>query len=97
MKVLVTEPLAETGIERLREHVEVDERPGLPETELRDLIPGDLAAARWTGCVAIWARALRDRLRAIPDSRVVLRTRATPRAPEPAGTDGQPMAAEAVS
>jgi D-3-phosphoglycerate dehydrogenase len=40
MKVLVTEPLAETGIERLREHVEVDERPGLPETELRDIIPG---------------------------------------------------------
>jgi TetR/AcrR family transcriptional regulator, tetracycline repressor protein len=42
---------------------------------LRDLIPGDLAAAPWTECVAIWARALRDRLRAIPDSRVVLRTR----------------------
>jgi D-3-phosphoglycerate dehydrogenase len=40
MKVLVTEPLAETGIERLREHVEVDERPGLPEAELRDIIPG---------------------------------------------------------
>jgi D-3-phosphoglycerate dehydrogenase / 2-oxoglutarate reductase len=40
MKVLVTEPLAETGIERLREHVEVDECPGLPETELRDIIPG---------------------------------------------------------
>jgi D-3-phosphoglycerate dehydrogenase len=40
MKVLVTEPLAETGIESLREHVEVDERPGLPETELRDIIPG---------------------------------------------------------
>jgi D-3-phosphoglycerate dehydrogenase / 2-oxoglutarate reductase len=40
MKVLVTEPLAETGIERLREHVEVDERPGLPETELRDIIAG---------------------------------------------------------
>lgn len=40
MKVLVTEPLAETGIERLREHVEVDERPSLPETELRDIIPG---------------------------------------------------------
>jgi D-3-phosphoglycerate dehydrogenase / 2-oxoglutarate reductase len=39
MKVLVTEPLAESGIERLREHVDVDERPGLPEAELRDIIP----------------------------------------------------------
>jgi D-3-phosphoglycerate dehydrogenase len=38
MKVLVTEPLAESGIERLREHVDVDDFPGLPETELRDIV-----------------------------------------------------------
>jgi D-3-phosphoglycerate dehydrogenase len=40
MKVLVTEPLAESGIERLREHVEVDERAGLAESELRSIISG---------------------------------------------------------
>src|SRR5918999_4908216 len=40
MKVLVTEPLAESGIERLREHVEVDEHLGLSESELRAIISG---------------------------------------------------------
>jgi D-3-phosphoglycerate dehydrogenase len=40
MKVLVTEPLAESGIERLREQVEVDERAGLAESELRSIISG---------------------------------------------------------
>ena len=40
MKVLVTEPLAESGIERLREHVEVDERAGLAASELRSIISG---------------------------------------------------------
>jgi D-3-phosphoglycerate dehydrogenase len=40
MKVLVTEPLAESGIERLREQVEVDERAGLAEPELRSIISG---------------------------------------------------------
>ena len=38
MKVLVTESLAPSGIDRLREQVEVDERPGLSEAELRAII-----------------------------------------------------------
>jgi AcrR family transcriptional regulator len=45
------------------------------ERILRDLLPGDLADAPWTESVAAWARALRARLHAVPDSRLVLRTR----------------------
>jgi TetR/AcrR family transcriptional regulator, tetracycline repressor protein len=45
------------------------------ERILHDLLPGDLAAAPWPECLAAWARALRERLHAIPDSRIVLRTR----------------------
>ncbi len=45
------------------------------ERILHDLLPGDLADAPWTESVAAWARALRERLRAVPDSRIVLRTR----------------------
>jgi AcrR family transcriptional regulator len=42
---------------------------------LADLVPGRLGDAPWTACVETWARALHDRLRAVPDSRIVLRTR----------------------
>jgi TetR/AcrR family tetracycline transcriptional repressor len=45
------------------------------ERILRDLLPGEVAAAPWTEAVAVWARALRERLRTVPDSRIVLRTR----------------------
>lgn len=40
MKVLVTEPLSAAGLERLREHLEVDERLGLSHDELVDAIAG---------------------------------------------------------
>ena len=43
MKVLISEKLAPAGIERLREHYEVDVRPGLPVEELREAI-GDYDA-----------------------------------------------------
>jgi AcrR family transcriptional regulator len=50
---------------------------------LADLVPGRVAGADgadadrapWTECVEAWVRALHDRLRAMPDSRIVLRTR----------------------
>ena len=45
------------------------------ERILRDLLPGGVADAPWTDAVAAWARALRARLHAVPDSRLVLRTR----------------------
>jgi AcrR family transcriptional regulator len=46
------------------------------ERILHDLLPGASAAAvPWTDAVAAWARALRERLHAVPDSRLVLRTR----------------------
>lgn len=38
MKVLASEKLSQTGLERLREHVEVDERVGLSPEQLRDAI-----------------------------------------------------------
>ena len=38
MKVLISERLSGAGIERLREHVEVDERVGLSPEELREII-----------------------------------------------------------
>jgi D-3-phosphoglycerate dehydrogenase / 2-oxoglutarate reductase len=38
MKVLVTEPLAQSGIDRLLEEVEVDVRPGLSRAELDSII-----------------------------------------------------------
>jgi D-3-phosphoglycerate dehydrogenase / 2-oxoglutarate reductase len=38
MKVLISEKLAPAGIENLREHYEVDVRPGLPVDELHDAI-----------------------------------------------------------
>ena len=34
-----------------------------------------LGGASWAECVEVWARALRERLRTVPDSRIVLRTR----------------------
>jgi AcrR family transcriptional regulator len=45
------------------------------ERVLHDLLPDGPAAGPWTDCVAAWARALRERLRAHPGSRMVLRTR----------------------
>jgi AcrR family transcriptional regulator len=45
------------------------------ERILGDLLPDGLAGAPWTDAVSTWARALRERLRAVPDSRIVLRTR----------------------
>jgi D-3-phosphoglycerate dehydrogenase / 2-oxoglutarate reductase len=38
MKVLISEKLAPAGIERLREHYDVDVRPGLPVEELHEVI-----------------------------------------------------------
>lgn len=38
MKVLVTEPLAEEGVERLRQHVEVDVRVGLERDALMEIL-----------------------------------------------------------
>jgi D-3-phosphoglycerate dehydrogenase len=38
MKVLVTEPLAEAGLERLKEHVDVDVKLDLPPEELADAV-----------------------------------------------------------
>jgi len=43
LRVLVAEPLAEEGIEALREHAEVDVRPGIERAELLDVI-GDYDA-----------------------------------------------------
>ncbi|MDP9226937.1 MAG: phosphoglycerate dehydrogenase, partial [Actinomycetota bacterium] len=40
MKVLVSEPLSEGGVERLREHHEVDVRTDLSPEQLLDIIPG---------------------------------------------------------
>ena len=42
---------------------------------LADLVPAELGDAPWAECVEIWARALHERLRSVPDSRLVLRTR----------------------
>ncbi len=50
---------------------------------LAGLVPADLCGATgaypgrapWAECVEIWARALHERLRSVPDSRIVLRTR----------------------
>jgi D-3-phosphoglycerate dehydrogenase / 2-oxoglutarate reductase len=39
MKVLISDPLAEAGIQRLREHAEVDYRPGITRADLLDAIP----------------------------------------------------------
>jgi D-3-phosphoglycerate dehydrogenase / 2-oxoglutarate reductase len=40
MRILVAEPIAAEGIATLREHHEVDVRPGLSPDELRDALPG---------------------------------------------------------
>lgn len=40
MKILVAEPLAQDGIDILKEHYEVDVRPSLSPEELRDIIAG---------------------------------------------------------
>ena len=42
---------------------------------LRDLVPDGWGDAPWTECVVLWARSLRERLRSVPDGRLVLRTR----------------------
>ena len=42
---------------------------------LADLVPPELGHAHWADCVGQWARALHERLRSVPDSRLVLRTR----------------------
>ena len=42
---------------------------------LADLVPAELGHAHWADCVGQWARALHERLRSVPDSRLVLRTR----------------------
>src|ERR687895_449692 len=39
MKVLISDPLAEAGVHRLREHAEVDYRPGISRADLLDAIP----------------------------------------------------------
>ncbi len=39
MKVLVTEPLAQAGLARVREQHEVDVRTGLEPSELRSILP----------------------------------------------------------
>lgn len=38
MKVLISEPLSGAGVERLKEHVQVDEKPGLSPEELQEII-----------------------------------------------------------
>jgi len=40
MKVLVTDPIAPAGMDILRQHAEVDERPGLGAEELQSIIAG---------------------------------------------------------